>query len=220
MVTAIRQRRPRTLAEALRRLGNVPTHRILWTPYPGTATEADALTRRRGPTGQLVELVDGTLVEKAMGARESFMAASFIGLLYPIVSSGNRGLLGSSDLLCRVLQNQLRYSDASFTSWERLPAPDAHLQSIADFTPDLCIEVLSDSNTRREMARKRRDYFRGGARLVWEVDPVGCTVTVYEQPKNGRVLTTADILDGGEVLPGFSLNLGEFFDLPQHKMKS
>lgn len=34
---------PDTLADVVHALGDIPLHRILWHPYPGTATEEDQL---------------------------------------------------------------------------------------------------------------------------------------------------------------------------------
>jgi len=39
--------------------------------------------------------------------------------------------------------------------------------------PELCVEVLSESNTNAEMAKKRRLYFETGAQDVWTCDPDG-----------------------------------------------
>jgi Uma2 family endonuclease len=47
--------------------------------------------------------------------------------------------------------------------------------------------------------------------LVWEVDPDTRTVHVYTGPEAVAVLTEADTLDGGAVLPGFRLPLSALF---------
>ena len=47
--------------------------------------------------------------------------------------------------------------------------------------------------------------------LVWEVNPDNQTVTVYTSPKAMTTLTEDDTLDGGTVLPGFTLTLRDFF---------
>jgi len=58
-----------TLADLLLRLGSIPPERIAAYPPPGAATEADLLSPR--PEQKLYELVDGVLVEKAMGYYEA-----------------------------------------------------------------------------------------------------------------------------------------------------
>ena len=70
-----------TLADLLDRLGGVPPERIRFRPYPGTATEADVLAALEAPDKRLYELVDGVLVEKAMGSSESILAAWLMVIL-------------------------------------------------------------------------------------------------------------------------------------------
>ena len=63
-----------TLADLLEQLGGIAPDRVRFRPALGTATEKDVLALRNGPERRLCELVDGVLVEKAMGFRESFLA--------------------------------------------------------------------------------------------------------------------------------------------------
>src|SRR5688572_8610047 len=67
-------RRPDTLAELLHQLGDIPLERILWQPFPGTATEKDVERLAEAANKRLCELVDGVLVEKPMGNQESNLA--------------------------------------------------------------------------------------------------------------------------------------------------
>jgi Uma2 family endonuclease len=99
----------------------------------------------------------------------------------------------------------------AFVSWDRLPNRQLPREPIPGIFPDLAVEVLSSSNTAQEMARKCRDYFAAGTQLVWEVDPVQRTVTVYTAPDRFTVLREQDTLDGGTVLPGFTLPLRQLF---------
>src|ERR1700692_128521 len=64
-------------AELVQKLGNIPLERICFTPLPGTATERDLLAAMRR-SDRLYELVDGTLVEKAMGLSESMIAGQIL----------------------------------------------------------------------------------------------------------------------------------------------
>jgi len=67
------------------------------------------------------------------------------------------------------------------------------------------------------MAVKREEYFSAGVKLVWEVDPCARTITVYTNPGIATLLTVANTLDGGTVLPGFSLTVQELFaELDRH----
>jgi Uma2 family endonuclease len=82
---------------------------------------------------------------------------------------------------------------------------------IPDLAPDLAVEVLSESNTAAEMARKREEYFAAGVRLVWLVDPRSRTVTVHDAEGRSTTLDETATLDGGAVLPGFAMPLRDLF---------
>ena len=92
MATSITE--PPMLDELIERLG-VPLSRILAQPAPGTATEADLLEAERR-YGRLYELVDGVLVEKAMGYRESILAGAFIRILGTFVVARNLGVVSAA----------------------------------------------------------------------------------------------------------------------------
>jgi Uma2 family endonuclease len=104
-----------------------------------------------------------------------------------------------------------RAPDTAFISWGRIPAGPLSEDSLAEVVPDLAVEVLSPSNTKAEMARKRREYFQAGVRLVWEVDPRARTVAVFDSPERFLLLDATQTLDGGAVLPGFVLPLADLF---------
>jgi Uma2 family endonuclease len=61
------------------------------------------------------------------------------------------------------------------------------------------------------MARKLDEYFRAGVRVVWYVDPKRRTVRVYTGRDRSVLLHEDQSLDGGDVLPGFSLSIREWF---------
>jgi Uma2 family endonuclease len=204
-----------TLADVVDRLGDVPLGRILWTPRPGTATEDDVVRLVDGEPKRLVELVDGILVEKPRGHREGLLAAVLGSILLAFVRSRNLGLVGGPDVTMRLTAGRVRLPDISFTAWESLPTDDAHLQRVANYAPDLAVEILSPNNTRKEIERKRREYFAAGTKLVWIVDPDARTVAVFTGPDTHTLLTAADTLDGGTVLPGFTLPLADLFNDPQ-----
>lgn len=200
----------RTVADLLEQLGDIPPRRVLFRPVPGTATEADLL-RLVERKECLCELVDGVLVEKAMGFRESLLAGALISLLRAFVIPRNLGLVSAPDGMMRLFPGLVRVPDVAFASWGRFPQGRVPADPIPDLAPDLAVEVLSESNTPAEMRRKRQEYFTSGARRVWLVDPEARTVSVYTAPEQVTVLGEGDTLDGGDVLPGFALPLRELF---------
>ena len=200
----------RTLADLLEELGNIPPNRILLTPQPGTATEQDLL-EVEGRTGRPPELIDGVLVEKTVGYLESRLASELIIRIGIFAEERDLGIvLGEAGTL-RVLPGQVRIPDVCFISRDRFPDGKLPKVAILGVAPDLAIEILSESNTPSEMQRKLRDCFAAGVRLVWYIDPRDRTAMVYTAVDDSESLTEGDVLDGGEVLPGFSFPLRKLF---------
>lgn len=200
----------RTVADLLHRLGDVPASRVLIDPPLGTATEKDVIAAH-ARDGRLCELVDGVLVEKTMGYDESRLALELAIFLGEYLRRNDLGALAGADGSLRLMPGLVRIPDVSFIVWQRMPSADAPGKPIPDLSPDLAVEVLSESNTPREMDRKLKEYFDAGARLVWYVDPRGRTVTVYTSPDEFTVLDESATLDGADLLPGFTLPLVELF---------
>jgi Uma2 family endonuclease len=105
----------------------------------------------------------------------------------------------------------VRGPDVAFWSFDRLPAGQEPI-GYPEVAADVCVEVVSPSNTRRGMRTKVREYLTRGVRVVWVVDPEARTVAVYHQPGEGRVLWDDATLTDEEVLPGFSCRVAEFFE--------
>jgi Uma2 family endonuclease len=199
-----------TIADLLEGLGGIPARRVRWNPTPGTATERD-LIELHARTNRRYELVDGTLVEKAMGFDEALFALFLSGALMDYLKTHDIGKPVGDNALMRLFPGLVRIPDAAFISWERYPRKKRRRGEIPTVAPDLIVEVLSKGNTRKEMARKLQEYFRAGVRRVWYVDPAKRTVTVYTAIDRFTVLHEDDTLDGGDVLLGFSLSIREWF---------
>jgi Uma2 family endonuclease len=203
----------RTIAQLLQRLGDIPADRVRFQPLPGTATIDDLLK----PENKLCELIEGTLVDKPMGIREAVLAYYLSELLGPQIRQQNLGIITGPDGTYEMLSGLVRLPDVAFVSWDRLPGRRLPDEPVPNVVPDLAIEVLSRNNTRREMARKREEYFQAGVRLVWEIDPRARTVRVYTTLDQFTDHTAADTLTGEPVLPGFTLPLAQLFaELDRH----
>ena len=191
-------------------------HRIRIHPSPGTATVQDVLDLEQRE-GKLFELVEGVLVEKAVGFIESGLAGFLLGVLNAFVLPRNLGIVTGEAGTVELMPGLVRIPDVAFTRWERLPGRRYPTAPIPRLAPNLAVEVLSQSNTPGEMAAKRQDYFTAGVELVWEIDPDLRTVAVYTSTTQVTSLTAADTLEGGSVLPGFTLPLQELFaELDRH----
>jgi Uma2 family endonuclease len=195
-------------AEWLRALGGVPLERILIDPPPGTATEMDLL-RLVERDKRLCELIDGTLVEKPVGFWEGLIAARLITFLTIYANKLNLGAVFGADSTMRMKMGNVRLPDVSFVSLGRLPRTREAIPSLA---PDLAVEVLSESNTAREMEQKLAEYFQSGTMLAWIIDPPTRTASIYHSSgKPARILHEMDLLDGENVLPGLSIPIADLF---------
>jgi Uma2 family endonuclease len=200
-------------AEWWHALGDVPLSRVIFNPLPGTATEKDLLTLVERDK-RLCELIDGTLVEKPVGYEESHIAIMLAMHLLNWVRPRKLGVVTGADGTLRVAPNRIRLPDVAFVSAARL-APLPRPWRVPHLSPDLAVEVLSETNTKKEMTQKLDEYFEGGTRLVWIIDPKKKTVAIYVTPdKPSNILSESDVLDGDDVLPGFTLQVKELFESP------
>lgn len=206
----------RTLADLLHAVGDVPLERIR-RPI-GDATEDDVVRLLDGDDKHICELVDGVLVEKTIGYRESMIAATLVFYLQQFIRPRDLGIVLTADGPIRLREGRVRFPDTCFISWDQLP-DDLFDEAICDAVPDLAIEVVSDSNTRREMEIKLADYFAAGVKAVWDLYPKTKSAVVYTSPTRKKDIGPAGTLDGGKILPGFSVSLAEVFATPRRRRK-
>ena len=207
---------PPNLDDLVERLGGITLSRILVDPAPGTATETDVLEAQRR-FNRLYELVDGVLVEKVMGFTESLLGKCVIQIGFTNSVFPEEPCNVDPDGSVRLFPGLIRIPDVAFASWDRFPERRIPEEAIPSLAPDLVIEVLSESNTGPEMQRKRNEYFRAGVRLIWEFDPEARVVVVYTPDGSVTRLGASQALDGGVVLPGFVVQIGEIFsELDRH----
>jgi Uma2 family endonuclease len=185
----------------------VPARRIRLRPPPGTATEEDVL--RVQPW---CELIDGILVERAMGYYESRLGVVLSYFIESYLELHDVGIVLGADGMMRLQIGQVRIPDVAFYSWSQFPDRLLPLEKILSATPDLAVEILSEGNTEKEMLRKRREFFGGGAKLMWIVDPEKRTVDVYTSVDDFTTLDETQSLDGGAVLPGLTLSIKAWFE--------
>ncbi|MGH7224241.1 MAG: Uma2 family endonuclease, partial [Gemmataceae bacterium] len=163
-----------------------------------------------------------TLVEKPMGVLESCLAGVIIRWLGAFVDEHDLGILTVPDGTLRLMPGLVRMPDVAFISWNQLPNRKFPNEPIASLFPELAVEILSESNTRGEMQRKLKEYFLSGTQLVWMVDPIQRIVDVYTAPDCFTRLAKGEVLDGGDLLPGFELPLQRLFarvEKPQRRRR-
>jgi Uma2 family endonuclease len=207
-------RRIPTAAALLRRLGDIDPERVRMVPPPGTATEADVI-RFSEKDDTVYELVDGTLVEKAMGWGELDLESWLLGLVNDHLKEHDIGRVFAGAGMIRLGRGKVRGPDLTVLLWHNVPTPEENEKNpIARTVPDFVVEVISRSNTPKEMTRKRKEYFAAGTTIVWQVYPKTKTVEVYASPARFKTLGIDDTLDGGSVMPNFRLSVRTLFSPP------
>jgi Uma2 family endonuclease len=186
--------------------------RVIFNPWPGTATEQDLLEFVERDK-RLCELIDGTLVEKPMGSFESAIACWLIFYLNAFLENNPIGTVFGEAGMMRMFSGRVRMPDVSFVSNSRLSSSELRAQPIVAFRPDLAVEVISESNTEAEITQKKKEYFESGTQLMWVIYPLNEVVEIFvgatEKPE--QTLRREGILEGRAVLPGFSLLLDKLF---------
>jgi Uma2 family endonuclease len=200
-----------TMADLQAHLGDIPAERIRMFPPPGYATEADVL-EIEDREDRLCELEDGILVEKPMGWYESILAVLVASRISSYLDDHDLGQVLGADGSLKILPRTVKIPDVSFISWARFPKERLGRRPIPALIPDLVVEVLSDTNTKKEMAMKLDRYFKAGVLLVWYIDPESRSATAFTSPTESTFIPEDGQLDGGTVLPGFSLSLAWLFE--------
>ena len=200
-----------TMADLQAHLGGIPAERIRLFPPPGYATESDVLDIE-DREDRLCELEDGILVEKPMGWYESILALLVARKIGNYLDDHDLGHVLGADGSLKILPRTVKIPDVSFISWARFPQERLGRRPIPALIPDLVVEILSDTNTKKEMAMKLECYFKAGVRLVWYIDPESRTATAFTSLDEAVHIEEDGELDGATVLPDFSLSLKWLFE--------
>lgn len=168
--------------------------------------------------GYQYEVVEGVLVRMAgSGFDATTIAVELVAALHSYVRPRRLGRVTGADGVYTFpgaetgLLPDVGFLDAAkvaLISDRRKPIP---------FAPDLAVEVASPDQTRNAMAAKARTYLDGGTRLVWIVWPDQQLVDVWHAGRTvgpAATLPASALLDGADVLPGFSYLVASIFTDP------
>lgn len=166
--------------------------------------------------GKRFELVDGELIE-VPGA--SGFHNLIVGLLYRLIDDLVRdrdlGLTftDGTGYILRRHPDLMRVPDVSFLAWNRIPEGGVSTEGYLPVAPDLAVEIVSPGDQADVVHDKVSEYLEAGVRLVWVLWPKRRSVTVHKPGGVARELGPDEELDGGEVLPGFSVRVSKLFDV-------
>ena len=102
--------------------------------------------------------------------------------------------------------DSVRGPDVSYWTKERVKEIPV---GYAKISPDMLVEVLSPSNTSKQILTKLREYFAKGVRLVWVIAPEDRTLRIYRNAEEGRLLHETATVTGEDVLPGFECRVSD-----------
>lgn len=192
-------------------------------PYSGTMTAvAPAVDQESGlltaedlldvpDDGLRRELVDGVVrTMSPAGARHGRAGAILLALVWNHVEQDALGAVFTAETGFRLSRDPdtVRAPDLAFVRAERVAETD--VPGFPDLAPDLVAEVVSPGDRASEVTAKALAWLDAGVRLVWVVDRPTRSVTVHS-PGSTRVLRDDGTLDGGDVLPGFTLPLARLW---------
>lgn len=160
----------------------------------------------------LLELIDGVVVEK--------MTSEEHGKIVINIGSELRAWLKRSAAISGHYATEASYRTPDDNHNERRPDVSFRLtdeavsvEAVAQTMPDFAVEVKSARNGYDELRDKARFYLARGSRLVWLVYPSKRIVEVYFADGSSELFQMGDMLDGGDVLPGFLMAVDEVFDV-------
>ena len=128
--------------------------------------------------------------------------------LYSHVRENQLGRVYTSDTGFKI-GDRFLIPDIAFVSTERLPDDRRKAFSIP---PDLAVEIVSPTDVLFRVFEKALTYLNGGMQLVWVIEPVAKTVTVYRSETDIKLLTREDTLTDEEVVEGFSCKVSQLFE--------
>ena len=151
--------------------------------------------------GELVPMAAAVILHGKISVRvirylDSFVHKNQLGEVYTAETSF---LVGE-----RVMKPDVAYVAAS-----RVPEDETKGFPIP---PDLAVEVISPSDILWNVYEKALAYLDAGTRIVWVIEPVARTVTVFRSITDIKTLTQNDILTGEDVVEGFSCPVARFFE--------
>jgi Uma2 family endonuclease len=176
-----------------------------------TLLTADELERMPDDDSVQIELDEGELITMPPAGGEHGHIGSGVGAdLHFFVKKHKLGRVYSADTGFRLSRYTVRAPDVAFVRRERVSA--IHSEGFVKGAPDLAVEILSPSDSFRQLTRKVKQYLAAGCHTVWVIHAERREVYVYRADGTDSELGVEDSLEAPELLPGFSLKVAELFE--------
>ncbi len=184
---------------------------------PSRLMTADELLVMEGTPGKRYELIRGVLTEKAVPTGDPHAATVLrvgsVVLQYTDAIDYGEARAGEPGYRLESNPDTVRAPDVAWFAPGRIPPGTV---GFPELTPDLCVEVASPSNSRSDRLLSDKASAGGGwldfgVREVWVLNPEDSTVTRYRPGRTPVISGEDDVLDGGELLPSFSVPVWQLF---------
>lgn len=161
-----------------------------------------------------LELVEGVIYTMPpAGGEHGEVGGDLFGFIWTHVRQNKLGHVTAAETGYVLFTNEsgkptVRAPDVGYISYAKMP--DRLPQTYIPLPPDLAVEVVSPHDTAEDIERKISDYLRAGVQMIVFAYPTSRTVNVYQGNTITR-LSANDVIDFGDVLPGFLLPVSEIF---------
>jgi Uma2 family endonuclease len=157
-------------------------------------------------------LIKGVIVEMSpTGAVHGIVAACLLHLIMSFVREHGLGYVTAAEtgfILAEGPPQTVLAPDVGFISKAHGKPPT---EKYYPLPPDLAVEVVSPSDTAKDVRDKVAAFLLAGTRLVWVVYPDSRLVDVYRPGRTSQTFEATHVLDGEDVLPGFTLPVKDIF---------
>ncbi|TMP99830.1 MAG: Uma2 family endonuclease [Verrucomicrobia bacterium] len=173
-----------------------------------TETELEALPE----DGYIHEVVSGELVMSPKNNWEhGEICARLLTAMKTFADAHRLGAVWDSSTGFWMANRNCRAPDVSFVRKERLLELKRLPPGFFKGAPDLAVEILAPSLTRRDLDERLKDFFSSGTQLAWLIDPSAQRVEICRSLIQRRLLGPDGVLDGEQVLPGFQYRVVDLF---------
>jgi len=159
------------------------------------------------------ELIDGEIhITAPAGEEHGAIAGNLLAELGHYVRRHRLGQVYTAEtgFKIRVDPDTVLCPDAAFVRRERLDEVKIG-KGFRAGAPDLVVEVVSPGDSSNEVEAKVLKWLGAGCAMVIVASPFRRAASVYRSPTDVALLTEDDVIDGGDVVPGWTLSLNELF---------
>lgn len=164
-----------------------------------------------------LELIEGELIEMSPpGGVHGRIASKIAYYLFAHIQTNPTGIVTVETGYHPANSSTILLSpDVAYISRECAPQPfpDGYVPLL----PDLAVEIVSPNDSLKQTRQKTTIYLQNGTHLVWIVQPNEGGVDVCRSAQgrtvNMEFVDREGMLDGERVLPGFTLNVADIFEL-------